>query len=53
MDDEFLSITTCKSINLNAQESINIDADTTVIESGKVYLGSKDADQPEGDRAAG
>jgi len=35
-----------KSINLNAQESINIDADTTVIESGKVYLGSKDADQP-------
>ena len=35
-----------KSINLNAQESINIDADTTVIESGKVYLGSKDANQP-------
>jgi len=35
-----------KSINLNAQESINIDADTTIIESGKVYLGSIGADQP-------
>jgi hypothetical protein len=35
-----------KSINLNAQESVNIDTDTMVIQTGKLYLGDKDADEP-------
>jgi len=35
-----------KSINLNAQESVNIDAPTVILQSGKVYLGSKNATEP-------
>lgn len=35
-----------KSINLNAVESVNIDAPSTVIQSENVYLGSKNADEP-------
>ena len=35
-----------KSINLNAQESVNVDADTMIIQTGKLYLGDKDADEP-------
>lgn len=35
-----------KSINLNAQESVNIDAPTVTLQSGKVYLGSKNATEP-------
>jgi hypothetical protein len=35
-----------KSINLNAQESVNVDTDTMVIQSNKLYLGDKNADEP-------
>ena len=35
-----------KSINLNAVESVNIDAPSTVIQSENVYLGSKNANEP-------
>jgi hypothetical protein len=35
-----------KSINLNAVESVNIDAPSTVIQSENVYLGSKNATEP-------
>jgi hypothetical protein len=35
-----------KSINLNAIESINIDTPTTIIQSSKVLLGSKNATEP-------
>jgi len=35
-----------KSINLNAQESVNIDASTVTLQAGKVYLGSKNATEP-------
>jgi len=35
-----------KSINLNGVESVNIDAPTVTIQSGKLYLGSKNATQP-------
>jgi hypothetical protein len=35
-----------KSINLNAVESVNIDAPTTIIQSSKVLLGSKNATEP-------
>ena len=34
------------SINLNAIESVNIDTDTMVIQTGKLYLGDKEADEP-------
>jgi hypothetical protein len=35
-----------KSINLNAVESVNIDTPTTIIQSSKVLLGSKNATEP-------
>lgn len=35
-----------KSINLNAYQSINIDTDNVYIQSGKIYLGDKDANEP-------
>jgi len=35
-----------KSINLNAQESVNIDAPIVTLQAGKVYLGSKNATEP-------
>lgn len=35
-----------KSINLNAIDSINIDAPQTIIQSENVYLGSKNANEP-------
>jgi hypothetical protein len=34
------------SINLNAIESVNVDTDTMVIQTGKLYLGDKEADEP-------
>ena len=34
------------SINLNAINSINIDTDSAIIQSKKLYLGDKDADEP-------
>jgi hypothetical protein len=35
-----------KTINLNAINSVNIDAPTTILQSNEVYLGSKDATEP-------
>ena len=35
-----------KSINLNAKESVNIDSPNITIQSGEVYLGSKNATEP-------
>jgi hypothetical protein len=35
-----------KSINLNALDSVNIDCNTVIIQSGKLYLGSKNATEP-------
>lgn len=35
-----------KSINLNAYQSVNIDTDNVYIQSGKIYLGDKEADEP-------
>jgi hypothetical protein len=35
-----------KSVNLNAVESVNIDTDTMVMQTGKLYLGDKNADEP-------
>jgi len=35
-----------KSVNLNAQESVNIDTDTMVIQTNKLYLGDKNANEP-------
>ena len=35
-----------KSVNLNAVESVNIDAPTVTLQSGKLYLGSKNATEP-------
>jgi hypothetical protein len=35
-----------KSINLNAQEGVNIDAPNVTLQAGKVYLGSKNATEP-------
>ena len=35
-----------KSINLNAIESVNIDTPTVIVQSGNIYLGSKNASEP-------
>jgi hypothetical protein len=35
-----------KTINLNAVESVNIDTDTMVMQTSKLYLGDKNADEP-------
>ena len=35
-----------KSINLNAVENVNIDSPNVTIQSGKLYLGSKNATEP-------
>ena len=34
------------SINLNAAQSVNIDTDNVVVQSNKMYLGSKEANEP-------
>ena len=45
-NQDHLLLSSIKSVNLNAVESVNIDAPTTIIQSGKVLLGSKNAVQP-------
>jgi hypothetical protein len=35
-----------KSINLNAVEGVNIDTPTLIVQSGNIYLGSKNATEP-------
>lgn len=42
-NQDHLLLSSIKSVNLNAIESVNIDTPTTVIQSSKVLLGSKNA----------
>ena len=41
-----LHLNSIKSINLNALDSVNIDCNTVIVQSGKLYLGSKNATEP-------
>lgn len=43
---DHLLLSSIKSVNLNAVESVNIDTPTTIIQSSKVLLGSKNATEP-------
>jgi hypothetical protein len=45
-NQDHLLLSSIKSINLNAIESVNIDTPTTIIQSSKVLLGSKNATEP-------
>lgn len=45
-NEDHILLSSNKSVNLNAVESINIDTPTTVIQSNNVYLGSKNANEP-------
>ena len=45
-NEDHILLSSQKSINLNAVESINIDAPSTIIQSENVYLGSKNANEP-------
>jgi hypothetical protein len=45
-NQDHLLLSSIKSVNLNAIESVNIDTPTTIIQSNKVLLGSKNAVQP-------
>jgi hypothetical protein len=45
-NQDHLLLSSIKSVNLNAVESVNIDTPTTIIQSGEVLLGSKNAVQP-------
>lgn len=44
--NDHILLSSNKSINLNSIDSVNIDTDTMVIQTGKLYLGDKDADEP-------
>ena len=44
--EDHILLSSKKSINLNAVESVNIDAPKTIIQSENVYLGSKNANEP-------
>jgi hypothetical protein len=44
--NDHILLSSNKSINLNAVESVNIDAPTTVIQSTNTYIGSKNANEP-------
>ena len=43
---DHLLLSSAKSINLNAVEGVNIDSQTVVVQSGNIYLGSKNATEP-------
>ena len=45
-NQDHLLLSSIKSVNLNAVESVNIDTPTTIIQSSKVLLGSKNATEP-------
>jgi hypothetical protein len=45
-NQDHLLLSSIKSVNLNAIESVNIDTPTTIIQSNKILLGSKNAVQP-------
>lgn len=44
--EDHLLLSSAKSINLNSQESVNIDTPTFIIQSNKIYLGSNQATEP-------
>lgn len=44
--DDHILLTSKKSINLNAVESVNIDSPKTVVQSSQVFLGGKSATEP-------
>jgi hypothetical protein len=44
--NDHILLSSNKSINLNSVESFNVDTDTAVIQSSKIYLGDKNADEP-------
>jgi hypothetical protein len=43
---DHLLLSSAKTINLNAVEGVNIDSQTVVVQSGDIYLGSKNATEP-------
>lgn len=43
---DHLLLTSGKSINLNAYQSVNVDTENVYIQSNKIYLGDKNADEP-------
>jgi hypothetical protein len=43
---DHLLLSSAKTINLNAVEGVNIDSQTVVVQSGNIYLGSKNATEP-------
>ena len=45
-NQDHLLLSSIKSVNLNAIESVNIDTPTTIIQSNNVLLGSKNATEP-------
>jgi hypothetical protein len=44
--EDHLLLSSNKSINLNGVESVNTDTPLFVVQADKIYLGSKNADQP-------
>lgn len=44
--NDHILLSSNKSINLNSIDSVNIDTDTAVIQSNKLYLGDKNANEP-------
>jgi hypothetical protein len=44
--EDHILLSSAKSINLNSQESVNIDTPTFIIQSNKMYLGSNKATEP-------
>jgi hypothetical protein len=44
--EDHLLLSSAKSINLNSEESVNIDTPTFIIQSDKMYLGSNKAIEP-------
>ena len=43
---DHLLLSSGKSVNLNAYQSVNIDTEDVYIQSNKIYLGDKNADEP-------
>lgn len=44
--EDHLLLSSAKSINLSSLSAVNIDASEVVIQTGKIYLGSKNAKEP-------
>lgn len=44
--NDHILLSSAKSINLNALETVNIDTPTLSIQADKIYLGKNDADEP-------